>query len=367
MTNKIFNAAFIVLIVMVGLAAAYILFEVLDSEASGQYQGYSVTGAAAGFVVVELLLFSTYQQLRKSDEEDLEEQIDQLQKKLMRGAPTPKHFDTEVAEREKIVLARPREWKPGAGIIFGFQHPREVSHTDYDLVPEFRCSYAPISEDIGTAKAKILWWQNRAARSKGSDYTRQFYENYRKERLDKGMQNFLYESYTCEYDYVGGEPEPIESLRVITHEYVEVIPQEPDPATEVKRPPRWRPITRQRYEELPKSTREAPDSLMDSILSKSPLRKKVTSGNVAARSERAPNLAENGQQDDIIPRAQIDSTDVAPNSRLTAGTKIVHSSLICYHEQLGKIYYFDFWATPGDFIQSSAKFNQILNSVRFLN
>ena len=79
MTIKIFNAAFIVVIVTVGLVAAYILFAVLDSEASGEYQGYSVTGAAAGFVVIELVLFSTFQQLRRSDDEDLQEQIDQLQ------------------------------------------------------------------------------------------------------------------------------------------------------------------------------------------------------------------------------------------------------------------------------------------------
>ena len=48
MTNKIFNPPFIVLIVIVGLVAAYILFAVLDSEASGEYQGYTLTGAVAG-------------------------------------------------------------------------------------------------------------------------------------------------------------------------------------------------------------------------------------------------------------------------------------------------------------------------------
>lgn len=367
MTNKIFNAAFIVLIVIVGLAASYILFAVLDSGASGVYQGYSVTGAAAGFVVVELLLFSTYQQLRKSDEEDLQEQINQLQQKLIRGAPRPVHFETEVAERERIVLARPREWTPGAGIIFDFQHQREDSHSDYDLVPEFRCSYAPILEEIGTAKAKILWWQKRGAKSRSSDYRKQFYDNYREERLEKGVQNLFYESYSCEYDYIGGEPEPIESLRVITHEYAEVTPREPDPATKVKQPPRWRNVTKQRYEELPRSDVEAPDSLMDSILSRSPVRKKHSSGILTTRIRRPSNRAEDSEQDDLIPQPRIDSTDIAPSSRPTAGEKVVHALVICYHEQLGKVYYFEFWAVPNDFIQASAKFNQILNSVRFLS
>ena len=379
MTNKIFNVALIVVIVIVGLVSAYVLFEVLDSKASGEYQGYSVTGAAAGFVVVELLLFSTYQQLRKSDEEDLQEQINQLQQKLISGAPRPVHFETEVAERERIVLARPQDWKPGAGIIFDFQHPRQESDSDYDLVPEFRCSYAPILGEVRSTKAKILRWQNRGAGPVASDPRQQFYENYQKERLEKGKQDSFYESYTCEYDYIGGEPDPIESLRVITHEYAEVIPREPDPATKIKQAPRWRNITKERYEDLLKyeteepsslmdSIPEAPSSLMDSILAASPIRKKRrSSGVVATESEKRSNLTANREQDDVIPRPQIDSMNVAPNSRPTSGVRVTHAVVVCYHEQLGKVYYFDFWAMPRDFIQASAKFNQILNSVRFLS
>ena len=143
-------------------------------------------------MVVEVLLFSTYQKLRNSDQEDLQEQVNQLQQKLIRGAPRPMNFETEVAERERIVLARPQAWKPGAGIIFDFQPPREESDSDYDLSPEFRCSYTPISESIGPTKAKILWWQNRNGRKKTSDYRTQFYENYQQEHLDKAKKNSYY-------------------------------------------------------------------------------------------------------------------------------------------------------------------------------
>jgi len=365
--NKIFNAAFIVVIVGVGLVAAYVLFAVLDSEASGEFQAYSLSGAVAGFVVVELLLFSTYQQLRKSDEEDLQDQINQLQQKLIRGAPRPPNFESEVAERERVVLARPREWKPGAGIIFDFQPSREESQSDYDLSPEFRCSYAPIAEHIGPTKAKILLWRNRNGRPKISDVRKQFYENYQHERLERGKKNSFYESYACEYDYIGGESEPIESLRVITNEYAEVIPREPDPATKMKQPPRWRSITKQRYEELPKIETDMPKSLMESILAKSPMRTKKSAGITASELEELADPTSNAEQDDLIPRSQIDSTDVAPNSRPTCGSRVTHALVITYHEQLGKVYYFDFWAAPNDFVQSSAKYNQILNSVRFLS
>jgi hypothetical protein len=367
MTNKIFNAVFIVVIVIAGLVAAYILFEVLDSDASGSYQGTSLTGAVAGFVAVELLLFSAYQQLRRSDDEDLQEQITELQRKLIRGAPRPVYFETEVAERERIVLARPQAWRPRGGISFNFQRPRQESDGDYDLVPEFRCSYAPILEEISSTRAKILWWQNRGNRPRASDHRKLFYENFQENHLETGKQDSFYESYSCEYDYIGGEPDPIESLRVITHEYAEVIPREPDPATNVKQPPTWQNVTRERYEDLLKTRTEAPDSLIDSILAKSPLRKKESSGIVATGSGKPSKSTVNKEQEEVVLRPRIDSTDVAANKRPTSGARVIHAVVICYHEPLGKIYYFDFWAMPGDFIQSSAKFNQILNSVRFLS
>jgi hypothetical protein len=40
--------------------------------------------------------------------------------------------------------------------------------------------------------------------------------------------------------------------------------------------------------------------------------------------------------------------------------------IICYQADLKKVFYFEFWDNPGTFVESSAKFNQIMNSVRFL-
>ena len=40
--------------------------------------------------------------------------------------------------------------------------------------------------------------------------------------------------------------------------------------------------------------------------------------------------------------------------------------IICNHADLNKVIYFEFWDKPGTFVESSAKFNQIMNSVRFL-
>ena len=40
--------------------------------------------------------------------------------------------------------------------------------------------------------------------------------------------------------------------------------------------------------------------------------------------------------------------------------------IICNHADLNKVIYFEFWDKPGTFVESSAKFNQIMDSVRFL-
>ena len=39
--------------------------------------------------------------------------------------------------------------------------------------------------------------------------------------------------------------------------------------------------------------------------------------------------------------------------------------IICNHADLNKVIYFEFWDKPGTFVESSAKFNQMMDSVRF--
>jgi len=38
--------------------------------------------------------------------------------------------------------------------------------------------------------------------------------------------------------------------------------------------------------------------------------------------------------------------------------------IIWYHADLKKVIYFEFWDKPGTFVESSAKFKQIIDSVR---
>jgi hypothetical protein len=223
------------------------------------------------------------------------------------------------------------------------------------------------ANDVGSTKAKVLrWLNNRNVTSRTSDYGSRFYENYQR-NLEEGKNNLLYESYSCEHVYLGGETEPIESLKIVTREYAEVAPRDRDPVTKAKQRPRWWKVTKQRYEELPKNTIETSESSEALTHRKSHM--KVggsSSGALATRSNDHSNAVPDGGQDGPISRPQVDSTDLVPGNRPTYGAVMVHILIICYHKQLKKVYYFDFWDTPGNVVKSSAKFNQILSSVRFL-
>lgn len=237
MRNKAFDAAVIVVLALAALAVAYVCFEVLDSQADGESQGFVLQGAIAAWVVSFTLFTSVYLQFRKSDDKELRERIEELQQKLIRGAPHPSGFETEVAERERIVLARPREWKNGAGIVFYFQLPPEEGHDEYELTPEFRCTYAPLSDDLGPTRLRFRnLLKGRNDNAVGQDPRTQFYKSYLK-TLEKRKRQSVYEAYSCEYVHVGEDSRPIPSLKVFTHEYAAITARKRDPLTGSMRTP----------------------------------------------------------------------------------------------------------------------------------
>ena len=154
-SDKVFDIVIWLLIVAAGLGAAYVCFGVLKSTAQGQFQSYSVGGAIAGALVSWGVLTSVYLQLRGSSNElrELRNRTEELQNKVIRGAPRPLGFEIEVDERQRIVLARPKEWRPKGGTIF-FLEQRDAAQADEqksdkpksgDVFPaSFLCYFEPI-------------------------------------------------------------------------------------------------------------------------------------------------------------------------------------------------------------------------------
>ena len=89
--DKIIDLVAVVTIALVSLLTAYVCFGLLQSEASGEFQQYSVGGAIAGALASVSLLSTTYLQIRKSGGEiqKLREANQELQQKIIRGAPRP--------------------------------------------------------------------------------------------------------------------------------------------------------------------------------------------------------------------------------------------------------------------------------------
>ena len=365
MRNKAFDATVIVVLALAALAVAYVCFEVLDSQADGESYGFVLQGAIAAWVVSFTLFTSVYLQFRKSDDKDLYERIEELQQKLIRGAPHPSGFETEVAERERIVLARPHEWKHGAGIVFYFQLPPDEGQDLYELTPEFRCTYAPISEDLGPTRLRFRnVLKSRNNKATAQDPRTRFYKSYL-QTLEKRKRQSVYESYSCEYVHVGEDSRPVPSLKVITHEYAAITARRPDPLTGSKRTPKWSKVTKEQYESLSKARNEKADVPAPSEAAGARARGGGGSGAAGVAADGSNGHTRTTAVEDEIVRPEVDTAD--PTTDLPPrGGRVLHVMIICYHADLKKVIYFEFWDKPDTFVESSAKFNQIMDSVRFL-
>jgi hypothetical protein len=316
--GKIGDLIALVIIVLLGLGTAYVTFGILQSQASTEVRQYSLGGAIAGALVAMSMSFSAYTQFRRSsgELEKLRDRLQELQQKVLRGAPCPRGFEIEVDERQRIVLAKPARWEPRGGMIFDFELPKEKLRTG-DLFPaRLQVSYGPITLENQTAD--------------------DFYEKTRRTFLDSPLVG----SWTSEFINVGGEPNSIKSLKIIFQMYGKIISVENPLTGKDETQTYW--ITREEFENALKPA-DAPSQ------------------------DRAPQ--------DLPPQNQIQpaqstatpATSVGAVSERVAYKKIWQMQVACLHEDLKKIFILNFYDDENDFTQSSALFNQVLDSVRFLN
>jgi len=406
--ERIFDLVVWLFIAAVGLVTAYVCFGILSSEASGRFQQYSVGGALAGAVVSWSLLTSVYLQLRGSSKEleDLRNRTEELQNKLIRGAPRPQGFDTEVDERQRIVLARPRNWQPKGGTVFDLELAAEEMRKDDTFAAAFRCYFVPIEKDSTPTKEKFYEGELELF-AKASDYV---------------------SSYSHEIVRLGGEPAGIESLKIIARQFVRtLIKTSPDTRlTET----RWEVVSRNEFVgevfevdpfELTvgrptkvtlrgmgfrkgavcyvnRSKREtevvngftAKATLLDEDvdyprvlefalenpdaagLRTRPFTVMVTQrGHGEEPTELVPQepstTEEKAMQDSATEKPSVAGDPFGGAEEKEVFQEIARMRVLCYHEALEKIYIFEFLDDVGDFKDSSARFNRVLASVRFLD
>lgn len=310
--GKLFDLIVVAFIMFAGLFTAYVCFGILKSQADANIQGYSVSGAIAGALISWSLLTTLYMQIRKSSEEfqKLRERNEELQQKLIRGAPRPKGFEIEVSERQRIVLARPKGWEPFGGTIFNFELLDQK-----DIFPaRFSCSFMPIKE--------------------GAVSQEEFYKKIRESFTDSPY----IESYSSEFVYLGGESHSIKSQKIISREYICIELKKYPVTGKVTRT--WWPVTKEKYDS---SQNEEAMTLNQS--------------QAIPYDEQNENFAQGRKQQLKGP---------GPIDLRVKYQKIQRMKIYCYNETLNTNFFFEFIDDIVDFPKSSAVFNQILASTRFL-
>lgn len=382
----------IVVVAAVALLVAYLCFGILSSQANTKVQSYSLGGAIAGFIVSFTVLFSSYSHIRKStnaiekiqqqhsaemekiqqrhstdmekfqqtykkDTETLRKQNEELQQKIIRGAPHPLGYDTEVDERQKIVLARPSNWLPKGGVVFNFQ----LSDDELEENDQFPATCVITGVPAG--------------RMSQSDF---YNDVIREVQISPDV-----ESHTAEYIYVGGEPKAIKCLKIIANRFVEVrvtrdrIKKKTDRA--------WNFMSHDAFKtEIDKILAEEADKPLAAaaaVGSSSPIVPAAPPAiSTAPPQASVPNPSQTtahadspaASQSADAPAAHEPKADPAimeeeTEERMRYLVKINHMTVFCYHEELSKIFYFDFYDDRDDFPRSSEAFNRILESTRFLS
>jgi len=397
--EKIFDLIAWAFIFCAGLFAAYVTFGILQSQASGKFEGYSVGGSIAGALISWSLLTTLYLQIRGSSNElrDLRNRAEELQHKLIRGAPRPLGFEIEVDERQRIVLARPKEWQPKGGTIFDLELSDYKLKAGDSFAAAFRCYFIPI-EDKRTPQRDIFY-QNESELFNDPDYVH---------------------SYSQEMIQLGGEIAGVECLKIIARQFVRITEKRPKDTDRTDRS--WYIIAKQEavgvldninppkliegqlgnlelkgygfrqgavayVNEIKRDIRVLDSTTAYLILQTSDTdfsdyqrRLSISIENPEFGGIKTNSItviveaktAEAGIADTGIvipePRSEKDAkSETSIETDKIIFQEILRMRVVCYNQQLGKIYYFDFLDDTKDFKDSSAIFNRVLNSVRFLD
>lgn len=136
------------IIVLVSVFVAYVCFNLLESSAVADLKGWKLGGAFAGFVFTFSILtsatFQFYKHITADQTEKYRQQIQELQLKLIKGAPCPPGYEIDLDERHRLVFARPNGWTPSGGFLFQY-----VNNVEGDILnANFNVVYHSIDDLI---------------------------------------------------------------------------------------------------------------------------------------------------------------------------------------------------------------------------
>lgn len=123
-SRLIFAWISVTLVGLLSLGVAYVCFNILQSSAEASLRNYKLSGAIAAFLVTASFLSTTiitfYRILTSQQIDDYRKQIQELQAKIIKGAPCPPGYTIDIDEKHDLVFARPKEWEPREGILYAY-------------------------------------------------------------------------------------------------------------------------------------------------------------------------------------------------------------------------------------------------------
>ena len=300
-----------------------------------------------------------------------------MTQKLLRAVPLRDGFDVQTDERQRLVLTKPCDWAPLGGDIFQFK----AKPSSGDIYPaRFSVYFEPITKDTPPM------------------------EEYYGERQRNIQARIAPVPYRAEYIHLGGDPDPIRSLKIVVPAYGRVRS-----VTD---------ITGKESVETEYVGRRDFDAYVVSVVDKAvadlsaPASGWEALGLVAGiRSEIAPAAADAFERGELrnvqelrsfvreqftkrlkesvggdFPQDAPDDTqepvdDTAAAEAVQGATGIATPAapeervevqpigiilVVCYNRSLHRVFSFEFSDNAGDYVTSSVSFDHILRSVRFL-
>ncbi len=124
-TKVVFSGLTIVVALVLSLLTAVILFRFMESSAEATIQDWKFGGAFAGFLATFFVVTGAMPNMFKLFTEDeirkYTDRIQELELKVLKGAPCPPGFVGELDEWHRISFVRPAEWtdwKPNPIYVF---------------------------------------------------------------------------------------------------------------------------------------------------------------------------------------------------------------------------------------------------------
>jgi len=406
--NAVVNGVVIGGLILLNLVVAAICFGLLSSSADWS-NGWALGGAVAGFAVTFMLTFGAYSRLstasdgRNSERRRLvdelketraqlesvrtdgQQKLDELRGKLIRGAPRPVDFEIEVDERQRLVIARPNEWVPKGGVIFSYRAPRD--ETSPDRIPaQLQVVAVPLEADPGAPfDAHAYYEEVRRSATEGASGP----------------------PVVCETVQLGSDRDDgIRSLRMIARAWVEIDLEDPsaDNLRLIEYSAYRARLSAYADELLKAATGTTQSGSLDAQISFSETVERIAAeldrqfsngtlratdehvltegaggweigtkpaddASVAARPDPAVQgaaIVGGGEVDDPV-STSLDAGRQVSTRRRTAVTPVGFIRVYCAHPELGTLYLFEFLDDVVDFMRSTADFDSVMRSVRFLN